>query len=177
MLFTKAFYSILFLIVFRLLSRKSVWSCALLRIFRFNLSLSFSELKIDRAIFPLPIATFSAIHHTPVALFQTYTSSTNFNSFLDIRNPHTDPSYFTHTDFPLISDSSLWQVVEIISYTKLNYTLYELSHDFLSTSFLFVRSRTLLAPVTCGYASNESVASFNSALLRFQAWCILKLEL
>jgi hypothetical protein len=73
----------------------------------------------------------------------------------------------------LISDSSLWPVV---SYTKLNYTLYELSLDFLSTSLFFVRSTSLLAPVTCGYASNEFMASFNSALLRSQAECIVKLK-
>lgn len=156
-LFNKAFYCILLLIVFHLLWRKSVWSAPPLHIFTY---LSSPELQFDRDTFSLPTATFSAFLHTPVALSQIYARFTNFNSFLDIWNPHWNPSYFTHTNFPLISDSSLWQVVEIISYSKLNYTLHELSLDFLSTSCLFVRSTSLLASVTCGYASNESMASF-----------------
>jgi hypothetical protein len=99
-----------------------------------------------------------------------YTSSTNFNSLLGIWKPHSNTPYFTHIDFPLISDSSLWQVVEIIGYTKLNYTLSELSFDFLSASFVFVRSTSLLAPVTCGYASNDSKTSFCFAVKQKVSW-------
>lgn len=175
MLFNKAFYCILFLIVFHLLWRKSVWSPPL-HIFTFTLSLSSSELQFDLDTSPLQTVTFSAFLHTPVALSQIYVRSTNFNSFLDIWNPHWNRSHFTHTDFPLISNSSLWQVVEIISYSKLNYTLHELSLHFLSTSFLFVRSTSLLASVTCGYASDGSMASFTLALLLSRAECIPKLK-